>query len=391
MYQCLKEKFADLEKKISSVVKMINKYGYSVDFRIINEETKLVPYRRLDTISNTIITLGKVSVNVVNYEFQMSNFKVGNYVPVAVIEHDVVISNNGEIKNMVHKFINNFDIPQNWWSIRGNCDDCNDKYNRKRTIMLQDINTKEFRQIGTSCLKKYLGINTYNVIHNYMTVEEILEEQINELQYFVDYDCTKYVDTKCYLSNAIDIINNSGYTKEITARTAFKQTIDNNIPTNDAIKKAEEIINFFKNADLNSEIFDDDFIKSIYVAVVSDYSKCSGLVAYAPLAYNFIVDKLQKIQEKELEKSSEFIGEIGEHIDIFVKPIGCYAFETQYGFMYINKFIQKDTNNILIWKTSTKSFNTFDAKFIHIKATIKEHSVYKESIKQTVLTRVKEI
>lgn len=380
MYQCLASDWnTKVEKKIQSVIRQVNKYGFSADYKEISREVKEVPFYRVD--SGVRVKLGNVLVQVVNYEFNMPDFKVGDYTPVAVIEHDVVVNN---VKNMVH-LINGFEkAPKEWWTIAGHCDDCNDNYSRKKTVMLLNNETGNFRQIGTSCLKRYLGITCFNVIHNFMLVEELVEEELamygdclpSEKKYVKTADLLGYVYT---MYDAM-----GGYIKNTTIEKAWQAAISPDaaeIPEF-AVERVNNTIKFFKN--LNNEEELNDFARNVQTAVLTEYTKCSGYIAYAPL----LQEKLMAKQTKHEENlSSNYVGNIKDKITVDVTVISCTGFESQYGYMFVNTF-QDANKNIFVWITGTKSYDI--GIQLKIMGTVKAHNEY-NGVKQTVLTRVKEI
>lgn len=382
MYTCLASDFDNrVEKKIQSVIRQMNKYGFDADYKVVSREIKEVPVYRIDTVNNVKYMYTTAVVEVVNYEFNMPNFKVGDYTPVAVIEHNVV--DDANVKNMVH-LINNYEnAPKSWWNIDGHCDDCNDSYSRKKTVMLLNNEDGSYRQIGTSCLKKYLGINCYNVINNYMTIDELVEEDV-----WVDYDYlpreNKYVNTQRFLAFICDAYTQfGGYIKDKVVELAFKNARDNSKqPTDEAVKHADEIINFFKTVD-DSDF--NDFMMKIKASVLTTYIGISGVLAYAPTAYTKL---LTKINEKNTEKLSEFVGNKGDKSEFDVVVTKSIGFDSQFGYTFVNVFNIKDTNNQLVWTTTTKSYEV--GTQLKIKGTIKDHREY-NGVKQTVLTRVKEV
>lgn len=383
MYQCLASDWdTKVEKKIQSVVRQVNKYGFSADYKEISREIKEVPFYRVD--SGVKVKLGKMPVQVVNYEFSMPDFKVGDYTPVAVIEHDVVVNVDG-VKNMVH-LINGFEkVPKEWWTVAGHCDDCNDNYSRKKTIMLLNNETGNFRQIGTSCLKRYLGITCFNVIHNFMLVEELVEE---ELAIYGDYlpsekKYVKTVDLLGYVYSMYDAMG--GYIKNTTIEKAWQAVINPNAVevSEFARERANNTIEFFKNLKDDGEL--NDFARNIRTAVLAEYTKCSGYIAYAPL----LQEKLMAKQAKHKEAiSSNYVGNIKDKIVVDVTVISCTGFENQYGYYtFVNTF-QDVNKNVFVWITCTKSYEI--GTQLTIIGTIKAHNEY-DGVKQTVLTRVKEV
>lgn len=387
MYQCLSSDFKEVEKRMKSTIRLMEKYGYSAEYKVFNEEVKEIPVYKTDGVVK--VQLGTTLAKVTNYDFKMPNFKVGNYIPVAIIEHNVVLNDNFA-SNMVH-LINGFeDAPESWWTISGCCDDCKDSYNRKKTVMLQDVETKTFRQIGTSCLKKYLGINIYNVINGFDSISEILEEEVAIYSDYLPRN-NEYVNTQRFLGLVIDEINKNGYIKNmVTSHRAFTAITERNeYPSEEAVEQAKLIYNFFKNIDVESKVMNNDFYMNIRTAVLSDYIGDSALIGYAPLAYDKIIYFLNKQDEEFVRKSnSQYIGNVGDKIITTVEVVKCIGFESNYGYSYVNIFEETDTHNELVWITSSAALAV--GSKMKIKGTVKQHKEY-EGTKQTVLTRVKEI
>lgn len=381
MYQCLVSDWNNkVEKKIQSVIRQVEKYGFSASYRKISTEIKTVPYYETDGIVRTKV--GEVPVEVVNYEFNMPDFKVGNYTPVAVIEHNVV--ENADVTNMVH-LINNFEnAPKSWWTIDGHCDDCNDKYSRKKTVMLLNNDDGSFRQIGTSCLKRYLGITCFNVIHNYMLVEELVEEELAVYGDNFNKYQSKYCRTNNYLACIYDVYAKfGGYIKEKTIDEAVKLAKDKNyIPSEESVKKAQECIEYFNNLNVDEQ---SDFVRNVKVTVISKYVKYwNGYLACAPDAMIKLKERVAKHSE---DAKSQFVGSKGEKLTVDVVVTSSIGFETRFGYSYMNIF-RSTESNVFVWVTSTKSYSV--GLKLRIMGTVKEHQEY-NGVKQTVLTRVKEV
>lgn len=380
MYQCLASDWdIKVEKKIQSIIRQVNKYGFSADYKEISREIKEVPFYRID--SNVKVKLGTMPVQVVNYEFNMPDFKVGDYTPVAVIEHDVVI-NVDNVNNLVH-LINGFEnAPKEWWTIAGHCDDCNDNYSRKKTVMLLNNEDGSYRQIGTSCLKRYLGITCFNVIHNFMLVEELVEEELAIYGDDYSFSKKKYVKTVDLLSYVYTMYDTmGGYIKNITLEKAWQAAISSADISESALKRARNTIEFFKN--LNNEDLN-DFAYSVQTAVLSEYTEGSGYIAYAPLLQEKLIAK--QTEHKEA-MSSNYVGNIKDKITVDVIVTSCTGFDGQYGYMFVNTF-QDVNKNIFVWITGTKSYEI--GTKLKLMGTVKAHNEY-NGVKQTVLTRVKEL
>ena len=87
------------------------------------------------------------------------------------------------------------------------------------------------------------------------------------------------------------------------------------------------------------------------------------------------------------EEQGEWVGKIGEKVDIFVEVENAYSYEGNYGLTTIHTLRGED-GNIYMWSTSAKHWEVGDS--YHITGTIKDHKTYK-GIKQTWLTRCRVI
>lgn len=107
-------------------------------------------------------------------------------------------------------------------------------------------------------------------------------------------------------------------------------------------------------------------------------------------------ERERKIAEEKAK--SEYIGKVGDKIDMIVTFKFEASFDTLYGEMYIYSF-KDEAGNTLVWKTSSLMMmdgldsngnNIFVRKGdkIRIKATIKDHNEYRDE-KQTIITRAK--
>ena len=80
---------------------------------------------------------------------------------------------------------------------------------------------------------------------------------------------------------------------------------------------------------------------------------------------------------------SQFIGEVGQRIEVAVTVTRNISLENDYG--STNMHIMEDIDgNVYVWTTASKNWPTGSEKTI--RGTIKSHSIY-QGVKQTILTR----
>lgn len=102
---------------------------------------------------------------------------------------------------------------------------------------------------------------------------------------------------------------------------------------------------------------------------------------------------IRETVEAKLPKApTEYIGAVGDKLELEVTRTHTTYYETQYGTTWVHTFADA-AGNVLVWKTG--SFSGYDVdqalrnkKTLHLKGTVKEHNEYKGT-KQTILTRCK--
>lgn len=391
MYKCLKSDFQTLEKRINAICKKLDKNGLHYVFEKFPDTVELVKHYKIDPISQVQYIVGIFPHAIANYNFEMEPLKIGDWQPIAVIEHSVNVQTGA---NMVFPLIENLVINPAWAKIKGNCEHCNSNRIRAKTVIMQDAQGNQ-KQVGTTCIKDFTGIDAWDIIHIYVSISAITEE---EPTFFEHGSYTrKYISTADYLAHSIDLINETGYSKESTKFKAFDTTSTGN-PSISAQEKAKEIINFFSQFDSLEDVvslfkFEATFYWDIAQALQSEFSKINGLIAYAPIAYTKAQEVLNKQKSsEELKKISQWQGKEGQKVDLLLEYISSHCYETSYNggysstVQYIHLF-KDEQGNIFKWSTA----NLIEAETgttVQVKGTIKRHSEYKGE-KQTELTRCK--
>lgn len=83
------------------------------------------------------------------------------------------------------------------------------------------------------------------------------------------------------------------------------------------------------------------------------------------------------------EDPSEYVGEIGDRLDLIVKIERAIQTEGRYGISTIHT-MRDENGNVYLWATSAKTLA--EGNYYSMRGTVKDHSMYKNT-KQTVLTR----
>lgn len=400
VYKCLGTDFDRLSARVKSISNTIARYGYELTFKELERNIETLPMYAVD--GSTKVFQGLVNAEVVYYTFAMPDFKVGNYTPIALIEHSVVCQGGDEDTkkgNMIRWFDQRFykeipEVTRKLWEyeLQGHCDDCHDRYLRQKTVMLRNDDDGSYRQIGMSCLKRYLGITAFNVIQNFKNVTELIDQDQQSFYMTTEHMDKVYLPTVRYLAACcMQIEMDKGYqNKCITSTKAFTHCIKTasdklELELAPYMKKAQEIKSFFEKINIDDL---GDFESNVAIAVRKEYSDSSGLVAYAPVLYaKMLAAAEEKARAAESGAKSEYLGqEKGYLFDIDVTVRGCLTLETQWGYSNMITMVQDDTDNQLIWFTTTAYFEVGTKLHIN-KARIKAHKEYK-GVKQTQINYV---
>lgn len=391
VYKCLKSDFSTLEKRINAICKKLDKNGLHYAFEKFPDTVELVKHYAINPVTQVKNTVGSFPHAIANYHFEMELLKIGDWQPIAVIEHGVNAQTGA---NMVFPLIENLAIDPAWATIKGNCEHCNSNRHRAKTVIMQDAQGNK-KQVGTTCIKDFTGIDAWSIINLYANISEITEE---ELSFFEsEAYSSKYTSTVDYLAQSIDLINQTGYSKESIKFKAFDATT-NSSTTIPAQEKAKEIINFFSQFDSLEDVVslfksEATFYWNIAQALQSEFSKINGLIAYAPISYTKAMEILSKQKAGEaIKQISQWQGEEGQKINLALEYINSYRYETSYngGYSSTTQYIhifKDEQGNIFKWSTA-KQIAAQTGTVVQIKGTVKRHSEYKGE-KQTELTRCK--
>lgn len=394
---CIEENFPEVKKKIDHIIKKLEKLGLSYHFEVIGKSIQEIEVHTTDKtqyipteygIMAPKTTKRKLLVNVIEYMFDMDTLKIGEWEILAKITHEK--QENGTYNNVVSftsgKYTSEYD------HTAPNCEHCKSKRFRKITYVLQS--DRKTIQIGSTCINDFTGIACEDIVSGYTKVTDIYNEITNKEAYTLRQPQRPIYNTQIALAYAVQETNQNGYSKEKTLSEIVKSMKVSKPLTQEAKDKADEIINLFKPLKTIDEIEqmfgfqNSSFLFNISQAIQGNYCKMSGLIAYAPMAYDKAKETMQRQKdEQEQIDRSEHMFSIGEKIETKLTIDRLTGYPTVYG--YTNIVIMSDKNgNVFLWKTSTDNDHIQEGAKLTIKGTVKEHTTYND-IKQTVLTRCK--
>ncbi len=398
-YKCFTQDFDSLVKRIRHITKKLDKYGYKWSFEKLGESVEPVGVYANDDINRVRIRINTIPVEVTLYSFDMEHLQLGEYRVIAVLEHKALTDQS---ENLIHNLTSNSDspveIPIKYRTAKSICEHCNSDRQRNKTVLLQNTNG-DFIQVGTTCIKEYTGIDAADVISIYADIHDIVLQDL-ELDRERVGNYPAYAKTLDYLTACIQLVIEKGYRKETVGTNALATKFEawELLSTEwQGIKYsaiADNVVKYFRE---NS--FTNDFLNNIKIYLENEYTKASGFVAYAYIAYQKQIElDTKRVAEEEHRKQSEYVGSIKDKFQSELIYKRTISYDTIYGTQYIHLF-EDENGNQYKWKTgkilgywnpdNEWTYIDGDSK-VKIKGTIKDHSEY-NGVKQTEITRCKVI
>ena len=330
-----------------------------------------------------------------------ASYKVGNYDFVASLEYV------SEVKeNLIKKVSDDVFVP-NEYKYRVECDHCKTNRPRKHTIVLRSKDDGKYIQVGKSCVKDYIGVDLGNYM-SYLSFFDNLDDFIEQhMNSSLIRNYKKYYSVDEVLCQTIEEVKRGGYISKslsierdcdststrvylalIEAKNLEGQLIYNKYEVDDnTLKEVTQLKDFYlnnSNDEYKSYLSNNDYIDNIKTILQVSWVSVDKI----GLVVSSIGCKL-RIENEHNEKVgkpiSNYVGSVGDRITIKgVVPTCIYSTQSEYGFMFIYRIIDKDGNEF-IWKTSKDLLPDVE---VDVVATIKGHNEYRGN-KQTEITRAK--
>ena len=397
-YLILEDNMERLQKKLTRIRTKCNKYGCDFVYNEIGEE-----FHEVKNEDGS-----KQTCRFIKVECE-GTAKVNGWRFVATLEH----LDNG---NVVRKLIDEVEVPEKYYTCGPTCEHCHSIRHRKDTYLVYNEDTKEFKQVGSSCLCDFThGFDAEAAAAYIALFDELIRGEApydggHVAPYYLTLDVLKHaadiVDHIGYRSSTWDGPRNEMNTKEQTLNSLiydinpnrlmpfYKEAIeeyrarfkpDYNSP--ELIQYVNDAINWVKETEDNS-----DYIHNLKVLVEQEYiqSKNFGYVVSIIPTYNRHIQKqteaAKRAEAHEAEaKVSNYIGEVGQRITLTgnceISIIS--SWETNYGLTLRYKIVDEN-GNVIMWDSSTGMRD--DEEIISITGTVKKLDIY-NGVKQTWLTR----
>lgn len=321
------------------------------------------------------------------------SYKISDWEFIAALEWKEELN-----ENLVKQAPDSCEVPE-LFRYKNSCDHCNTNRNRKYTIILKNLTTGEFKQVGKSCIKEYIGIDLTDYA-SYIAMWDSLDEYNQSLDRLpnVKYDSWFYMEE--VLNQTCAEVRHRGYISKATAEqedSSLQSTgsriwqmftkltdFEGNavVPfytiTKEDLEFTNKVLDFIKSIESDSNYVSN--LKLLANSKFEDY-KNLGLVVSMVGFYLRETAKIEAAEKAKLNNKSQFIGNIGDKIEFTAAPELLYSADSQFGVIYCYKF--KMNEDEIVWKTS--KYLEPDAEIV-IKGTIKRHNEFR-GVKQTEVTR----
>lgn len=383
-----------VEDRLIKMNRKAEKLGIKPAAIIFKEE-----YIRLEHEEFTGRIIGKTPM--VRMTIEAQELKYGNYDFIAALDH--TIGNKPIVKVVPNKV-----LPEIYLEADCNCDHCGITRNRNNTYIFKDDNG--YKQVGSSCLKEFFGIDPTATIDWFSSLYNLSDND------FGGFSGDPHYSVSNVIAYGLAVTEKCGYySKKATMEYNEKVTNGNYIDSTSALvyramnppmptKDNKETIEWCNGIRERAiELYDeaDNMIQwgiehfsgqsgeyahnmRIFLEALSIESKYFGYVVSVIGAFQRANTDRNEKERKRFD--NEYVGNIGDKVELNVNVVKIIPLDGQYGITYLNIMNQVDTGNNIIWISSKSVLN--EGETVSLKGTIKRLN-NREGKNQTILTRCK--
>ena len=380
-YTILRDLLPMFEQKIDKYEKKFKNYG---TFSYLKSKTYICEDKDSSRYGHWLVDLDVTAT-----------YKIAGYEFVAALDWVEEAK-----ENLIKKASSDIYVPE-IYKTRRECDHCKTKRYRKSTVVLKNVDTGDYIQVGKSCVKDYIGYDLGNYA-SYLSFFSDLEAYLQECE--VDnlprirpqYKLTEVLEQTFLDVEKLGYISKAKANECDCDSTAYRicsmffgvrDPYDNKpvYPKYDLVDvsgletKISDLLTFYSNYEPDRI---DDYISNIKTILKVEWIDGNNI----SLVVSAVGTKLRiEAEQARLSEQnhSEYIGKVGDKIRFKCIPECVFSADSVYGYYYIYR-MKVDTNE-LVWKTTKKIPTETE---VELAATIKAHTEYK-GIKQTEITRAK--
>lgn len=272
-----------------------------------------------------------------------------------------------------------------------NCEHCNSKRMRNTTYIVKKDDV--YKNVGSTCIKDFFNQDIERHVNGLFNIFNEINEICNDLDGYSN--APQIYDTISILEYAFEEILKQGFVTKAAERengdepstatwielwVTMGKKEHKITPSTKAKELAKEALDWINEGITG----DNEFVYNL---------KTLAKVGYLEVKYiSFIAAGANSYFKKinAFVPNSEWVGEIKDKIETTVTVIGKKSWPNNYGGWTTLFRFKDDNDRLLVWFASNPP-NSFEVdSILTIKGTIKKNDEYND-IKQTILTRVKEV
>lgn len=310
------------------------------------------------------------------------------------------------VNEVLVKELTEGDVPSQYRACEPNCDHCHTNRLRSNTFVIQNLESKEYMQIGRSCLGEYFGGKEPEAVAALFELLQSGRETLRDLEDWGEEGVSvrsMYFEPRRVLEYAVAAVRADGRyistavgEEECLIPTGHLVRTNLTIPTKDLRKdekievteqdkgRAQEILDWLASESVASK--EETYFHNLRVMTQADAVgyRNIGLYASAVAAYQREIDKRL---EREAAASSEYVGTKDEKVDAVVTLVGVKTIPGgRFGDKLLYRFVDEQ-GNLMVWFCSGRGPDMVVGNTYKIRGTVKEHEEYR-GVKQTILERV---
>ena len=280
------------------------------------------------------------------------------------------------------------------------CTHCNHNRYRRQTYIVRDRNDGTVHQVGSTCLRDYMGCDNPEkavwTLGFMIDVNEQFSDERVASNGIACYDVLRILElaayftrTQGYTSKAAADMNerlsptSSSVINTLTARAGSSLAEANKITKsiNDADRvMAKRTLEWVRGAEASS-----DYMRSLYTIMKHDNvegTRYIGIVTSAVFAFQ----KANSLLEERAKSSNEHMGTVGDRIrGVVVKVTSKSGYDGRFGHVMIIRMMTSDGHR-LTWFNSGSTVLDYDVEYT-VDLTVKKHDEYEGKL-TTMVNRV---
>lgn len=375
-----KDKIEDVLKRLEAIKKKADKYGSSFSYEIGETYVAELDVMGFDPATSTTYRKDRVFVEAVDVRVDDEMIRKDGWTAVAKLEHL-------EGGNLVTVF-DGTGYPAAWQTADAYCEHC--KTNHKRTVTYMVRNDDGvIRQVGSSCLRDYTGIDPRLAV-SFASLRQYIEEDAGvDPETYTEGTVSRLLNVEEVIALACKAVRKNGYVRS-TDPGSTRDWVAAKYGREEIEREDEETAKKIVDWVLSGEHAPFSYEWECAPLVRGGWCKSAhiGRLVWLPVAWKKELERREKIAKRNAQNAAEaavskYVGNIGDRLSVDIAKADLLtSWESQWGVTFLYKFVDT-SGNVLIWFSS----GSRDIEGIKsLTGTVKAHNE-RDGIKQTVVTR----